>query len=331
MQNYTIISLDINDINVIKILNLLKDNYVEDSNNNYQYMYTEDFIKWYLNEKSINIGLLFENELIGFIAGKINKMKIIEKFIDIAEINFLCIHKAHRNNKLCSLLIKEIKEKFNRIGIDEAIFTSQKNIYNILTNVNYFIRFINIKKLKEINYIKTDLNINELEKIFSLPKLKMGLKELILLKEEHIDICYLKYIQYYNKFDIYEYLTKDEFKLRLLNKHINTYILIENNIILDFISYFTLNINVSKYNRITTDAYIYMYTNTTNHLNKMINALIYELIGTHVDTLMLLNIMDSNEDEISNLGFQKNIDNFYYNLFNNKISINPNKLAKILF
>lgn len=331
---------DVSNIDNCKIIsNLLSNNYLEDDKHKFRHNYSPEFIQWYLTSfKSINIGIIEEisNELIGFISGRfINLMlnNIIEK---IGEVNFLCINKNNRNNKLCPLLIQKITKEFNNSGVFEAIYTSEFKYPYLLSEVNYYQRFINIKNLIELEQLIVDIDLSDVEKKFTLPKLKTGNKKLIKLTTEnmnkYIDLCLELYNKYMSKFDCYEIFNQDTFIKTFVNNHIHTYLLIENDKLLDFISYYTININVLKQNKILVDGYMYYYTNTSNHLHKMMLMLLYELKNTTVDSFMALDIMDTTSDILDDLKFINANNDFYYFLFkNDKLKVNKNKIAKLIF
>jgi glycylpeptide N-tetradecanoyltransferase len=120
------INININDIKLISTF--LSDNYVEDQKFRYNYSY--EFMKWYLDDDSLNVGFFENDELIGFICGKKLNILLNNKEELICEIDFLCVKKNNRNNKLCPMLINEIHKQFNNIGIYEAIYTSEHNYNN---------------------------------------------------------------------------------------------------------------------------------------------------------------------------------------------------------
>ncbi len=88
------------------IAKFLSENYVED--NKFKYNYSEDFIKWYLDDDSLNVCIYDNEELIGFICGKKINISLFGKQSLIAEIDFLCVKKGERNKKYCPLLINKI-------------------------------------------------------------------------------------------------------------------------------------------------------------------------------------------------------------------------------
>jgi hypothetical protein len=219
------------------------------------------------------------------------------------------------------MLINEIKNEFNKIGIFEAIFTSEHKYPNQITHSDYFIRLINTKKLYEIGYINNKISID-------LPKIK-GNKQLIKITD--YNKCFELYNKYFKKFECYDIFNIDSFIKRFNNNHINIFGLMENNIIIDFISYYSIDVNVIKSNESIKDGYLYYYTNNSNNLHKMISLLLHKLNEDNIDSFIALDIMDNNNDIMEDLKFIKKNSNYnYYFLLNNN-KINNNNMAKILF
>jgi hypothetical protein len=304
-----------------KIAKFLSENYVED--NKFRYNYSEDFIKWYLDDDSLHVIIYDNEELVGFICGKKINVSLFGKKTLMAEIDFLCVKKGERNKKLCPLLINKIKKEFNDININEAIFTSEHNYPNKVTHCDYYIRFINTQKLIDINYI----NYVD-EKHFELPKIK-GTKTLIKITN-YIE-CLNLYNKYYQKFDCYELFDENSFIKRFDNPHIKIYGLVVNNKIIDFISYYSIDINIININTSTKDGYLYYYTNNSNNLHKMISLLLHKLKEDNIDTFIVLDIMDNNNDIMLDLKFINKKSAYNYYFFQNNLNIKNNMMAKILF
>ena len=330
----------INNINN-DVYEFLKENYIEDDNNKYRYDYKLDFLQWYNNINNnnnyYNISINYNNNIVGFISGKLINL-IINKHVEkTAEINFLCISKQHRSKQLCPLLINELKKQFDIININEAIFTSDTklNYYNNISHVDYFVKVLNIKKLIECKYINTSTSLQVLENAYKLPKLKLGNKQLIKLDNnnasKYIEKCFNLYNKYFEQFDCYEYFNIDEFYKHFINNYINIYVLIEYDKVIDFISYYTINSIVLMNNYNIHDSYLYYYSNISNNFHKMILMLLYKLVENNIDTFIALNIMENNNDTLDGLSFIKKSTNFNYFLFKNSIKIPNNKIAKILF
>ena len=119
-----------------EIAEFLKYNYVENQKNEYRFNYTAEFIFWYLNSlKSKAIGVMHNNILVGFISARYIKLSLNKLLENLGEVNFLCIKKDTRNNKLCPILIQEITRFSNLDGIFEGIFTSESKYFNLLSSV----------------------------------------------------------------------------------------------------------------------------------------------------------------------------------------------------
>ena len=274
--------------------------------------------------------------MIGFICGRTINIMLNNKQVQSAEINFLCLDKRIRNNKLCPLLINEITKRFNEIGIYEAIYTSEHLYNNILTNVSYYIRFLNIKKLIDIKYIKTTAPINKLTHIYKLEPIKYKLKLIKLTSYNcslYLNKCFALYNEYYKKFDCYDVYDIDTFEKIFISNNIDTYLLIDNNILLDFISYYTIDITVVLKNINTKDGYMYYYTNSSNNLKIMIELLLPILKDNSIDTFKALNIMDNTPEIFNDLKFINDNGDFNYYLYKDSsgITINNKTFAKILF
>ncbi len=320
------------------IADFLSNNYVEDKMNKFRLCYSSDFIHWYLNSTiSINVVIMDNmNTMVGFISGRKITMKLKDRVEGAAEIDFLCLSKNNRNNKLCPLLIKEITRQFNNIGIYEAIYTSTHMYQNLLSSVNYFIRPINIKYLVDIDFLKATTHPDNLERMYMLPKVKSGNKTLLQLTndncENYINQCYDLYNKYMNKFECYEIMDHILFKKMLINDHIRCYVLLENNKVLDFISYYTFDTLVLRKNKTMRDGYMYLYTNTSDHLHKMLLMFLHTLKDNMIDSFLALDIMENEDDMYEDLNFVKESSDFYYFLFKDtNLKIKNKKLAKIIF
>lgn len=113
-------NVDINDdVQADELYTLLKMNYVEDEDNMFRFEYPVDFLRWilcppnYVPSWHIGIRLSSNNKLVAFISGIPVKMMVHGKEVKMAEINFLCIHKKLRANRMAPVLIKEVTRRVN--------------------------------------------------------------------------------------------------------------------------------------------------------------------------------------------------------------------------
>ena len=62
--------------------------------------------------------------LLAFIAAIPATIRIYDKKLRMAEINFLCVHKKLRSKRVAPVLIREITRRVNLTGIFQATFTA---------------------------------------------------------------------------------------------------------------------------------------------------------------------------------------------------------------
>lgn len=93
------------------------------------------------------------DKLVGFITGVPVSMVLENKNkIKMAEINFLCVNKKLRNNRLAPVLIKEITRRVNLKDIWQAVYTSGTVLPTPIAKARYHHRSLNPKKLIETNF-----------------------------------------------------------------------------------------------------------------------------------------------------------------------------------
>ena len=89
-------------------------------------------------------------KLVGFISGIPVKVMVEGKLINMAEINFLCVHSKLRSKRTAPVLIKEVTRRINLKGVWQAVYTGGKYIPTPVSESNYYYRCINFKKLQEV-------------------------------------------------------------------------------------------------------------------------------------------------------------------------------------
>ena len=96
-----------------EVYELLTNNYVEDDDAMFRFQYSQEFLKWalrppeYHGDWHVGVRLKVTQTLVAFITGVPAKLRVKGKEIDLAEINFLCIHKKLRSKRIAPTLIKE--------------------------------------------------------------------------------------------------------------------------------------------------------------------------------------------------------------------------------
>lgn len=131
---------------------------MEDDDNMFRFDYSIEFLQWALTPPGFHKEWLFgvrggkKNRLFGFISGipvdcvaRGNKMQM-------AEINFLCVHKSLRTKRLATVLIKEVTRRVNLHDIWQAIYTAGILIPLPIAKTTYWHRSLNPKKLVEVGF-----------------------------------------------------------------------------------------------------------------------------------------------------------------------------------
>lgn len=100
-----------------EVYNLLTNHYVEDSDGKFRFDYSIAFLRWALTPphhvQDWVIGVRGEGKLSGFISGIPVTMVMNGNRVQMAEVNFLCVHKKLRNLRLAPTLIKELTRRVN--------------------------------------------------------------------------------------------------------------------------------------------------------------------------------------------------------------------------
>jgi len=332
-----VIQINVND----ELISLLNNNYVEGKTDNYKYVYTKNFLEWYLNiYPSSVMGIYDNNKLIAMITGRIvptviNNAKINLEEINLAEISFMCVHKDYRNRKLCPLLISSIENKMREMGADDAVFSTHHDMGKPMSGMDHMIRVINIRKLVSIGYLRCDTSIEKLEYHYRIENVKIKNKKLERIAIDNINDAYNLYNKWYTQMDIYTNYTLDTFKTVILSDNIVGYILYDKDIPVDMITYYIVNSNVTRRNVLMRDAYIYHYTNNSNSMHRMMSLLLQnekELnTSINIDTIMIPTTMGMDMNDFEDLKFVPTTSDYNYYLYKNKeIVIPKNKMGILL-
>jgi glycylpeptide N-tetradecanoyltransferase len=93
-----------------------------------------------------------KQRLFGFISGIPVTMQLNGKRVEMAEINFLCVHKQLRAQRLAPVLIKEITRRVNLRDRWSAVYTAGITFPTPVCNSTYWHRALNPKKLVDVQF-----------------------------------------------------------------------------------------------------------------------------------------------------------------------------------
>ena len=177
-EGYRWADIDINnEEQAEELYQLLTENYVEDDDNMFRFDYSVNFLKWALTPPGYHKEWLFgvrggkNNKLFGFILGIPVHTVVRGQKITMAEINFLCVHKALRKKRLATLLVKEITRRVNLANIWQAMYTSGNLIPVPISKTTYWHRILNPKKSVEVGFtgLPAHITMSNFVKMYKLP------------------------------------------------------------------------------------------------------------------------------------------------------------------
>jgi glycylpeptide N-tetradecanoyltransferase len=344
-SNFEFVYLNLTDKKELYLLyDFLKNNYVEDSDEEFRLYYTKDFLEWaltppnYSEKFHISVKDKKNNVLCGFISGipfsinhNTNTKNIKE---NVCVINFLCIHKDYRGQNLCPKLFEYLFDQCKMHNIYKFFKTSEKSTLKYskhFTTVQYYHKCLNIEKLIDIGFC--DQSINKI-------KNKIKEKDIVgiqIMKQEHVVQVKNQLQCFLGKYKIYQdFIEKEQVIHWLLPKDdiIQTYVVEDpiTNQVTDMISFYIISYNVlnsNKYKKLKI-AHLYYYFNIKNNLVDLLQYAIIEAKKMDIDLFNALNIMD-NEQIFEKLNFIPGTGFLnYYFINKDEFSLPTNNVGVIL-
>lgn len=300
-----------------EISEFLNNYYVQDTD--FRLQYSKEFLQMYFySYKSELIGITFKGILCGFISSIATKNKLFNDEKIMAEINFLCIIPYLRNLGFASILINKLKRILFLSSIFSAIYTSAYSDKPAIM-AQYYHYPLNYDKLIETGFMDSHMTDN----------LKDNDMHLIKLENKYISETFDLFNNYIKKYDCYPILSLDEFTHMFFNNNfIESYIVINNNKVTDFVSYTKTQskiLNCQKYEFLNV---YYLCYYATNNLEKMIESLLISIKKEGIaDVFNILDIMD-NKSVISNMNFLKGTGILLYTISDN---VKLNNICKLFF
>jgi len=257
--------------------------------------------------------------------------------VKMAEINYLCVHKKLRANRLAPVLIKEVTRRVHLRNIWQAIYTAGTLIPTPITQAKYFHRSLNPKKLVDVKFssLPPKQTISMMVKLYKLPE-EPQIKGMRLMKTKDIDGVYKLITTYLEKFTVHLRFSKEDVKhcFMPIKDVIYTYVVEnDNKQITDFLSFYCLPSTIlrnPKYNQLRA-AYSFYNVATSVSLKELYNDALILANSEGFDVFNALNIMD-NGDYLRDLKFSPGDGNLHYYLYNWRLPrpINPSEIGVVL-
>jgi glycylpeptide N-tetradecanoyltransferase len=117
------VSIDVRDAKQLtELFELLRDNYVEDTDASFRFRYSPEFLLWaltppgYFPDWHVGVRNRKTGALEASITGIPANLRVHSAAMRLCEINFLCVAKRLRSKRLAPVLIKEVTRRVNLTG-----------------------------------------------------------------------------------------------------------------------------------------------------------------------------------------------------------------------
>lgn len=307
---------------------LLANNYVEDDDALFRFDYSEDFLKWALTPPGYRIDFLLgvraasSKKLIAFISAVPANIKVRSKErLEVAEINFLCVHKKLRAKRLAPVLIKEITRRVNQTGVFQAVYTAGVVLPVPVASCRYYHRSLNPKKLVRVGFSRLNprMTMARMQKLYKVAD--KTTYPLVPMTSNHVNGVHSLLKTYLeSKFALFVNFTPEEIAHWLLPREgvINTYVIQDENDatkVTDMISFYHLPSTILGKDETLYAAYSYYNVATSVALTDLMRDALILANKTGSDVFNALNLME-NDTFLEELKFGKGDGNLQYYVYN---------------
>lgn len=327
-----------------EVYNLLANNYVEDDENMFRFNYSKEFLRWALRPpgyfKSWHIGVHVKStkKLVAFITGVPARIRVRDDIVNMAEVNFLCVHKKLRSKRLAPVMIKEVTRRVHLENIWQAAYTAGIVIPTPITSCQYWHRSLNPKKLIDVGFSRLGqrMTMSRTIKLFKLPEStvtpgfrKMGLHDVpAITKLLRNYLSQFVVAPDFSEHDVVHWLLP-------INGVVDSYVVESSGTheITDFCSFYTLPSSIlGNQNHSTLKAaYSFYNISTKTPLLQLMNDALIVAKQKDFDVFNALDVMH-NESFLKELKFGPGDGNLHYYLYNYRIrqSLKPSELGLVL-
>lgn len=347
-----------NDLMMESIATFLKLYNVNDTNYKFRYCYTRDYIRWALGERSILVTILSsDNSICAVIGANLNNVTVFDKRDTFGVIKFICSHPTYRKKKIAYTLIDEMTRRIiNKFNIDIGCFVTNRCVPSPIVALRLYNRPIDYVKLQKCGFVELEEGVKEEKKNPERIQEKFNVngempKNYLPMTETDLPQVFDLYNKFMTRFNVHQNYTIDELKLLLLNNSfVKSYVELNDDKVVDFISYYKLNYLNRETNQEVSAGYLFLYScNTTNGEEMMRNltrSVNYDDIDILIvyDSGLMSDILLTNDfdvaDESDNESYSKMYQHrflrgnkkYYFNFFNFKCSnIKPKQIHWNIF
>ncbi|XAR50079.1 Glycylpeptide N-tetradecanoyltransferase [Bertholletia excelsa] len=328
----------------IEVYNLLTNNYVEDDENMFRFNYSKEFLRWALRPpgyfKSWHIGVRVKSskKLVAFITGVPARIRVQNTVVDMAEVNFLCVHKKLRSKRLAPVMIKEVTRRVHLENIWHAAYTAGVVLPTPISTCQYWHRSLNPKKLIDVGFSRLGarMTMSRTIKLYKLPESTAtpGFRKM----EPHDVPAVTRLLRnYLGQFHVAPDFDENDVDHWLLPKEnvVDSYLVDspETHEITDFCSFYTLPSSILGNQNYSTlkAAYSYYNVSTKTPLIQLMNDALIVARQKDYDVFNALDVME-NETFLKELKFGPGDGKLHYYLYNYRVNhvLRPSELGLVL-
>ncbi|KAK7259702.1 hypothetical protein RIF29_25315 [Crotalaria pallida] len=327
-----------------ELYNLLANNYVEDDENMFRFNYSKEFLRWALQPSSyirswhIGVRVKSSKKLVAFITGIPAKIRVRDEVINMAEINFLCVHKKLRSKRLAPVMIKEVTRRVHLENIWQATYTAGVVLPTPIASCQFWHRSLNPKKLIDVGFSRLGarMTMSRTIKLYKLPESTVtpGFRKM----ETHDVPAVTRLLRnYLNQFVVAPDFDENDVEHWLLPKEnvVDSFLVEspETHEITDFCSFYTLPSTILGNQNYSTlkVAYSYYNVSTKTPFPQLMNDALIVAKRKDFDVFNALDIME-NESFLKELKFGSGDGKLHYYLYNYRIrqAPKPSELGLVL-
>lgn len=307
---------------------LLTNNYVEDDENMFRFNYSMEFLRWalrppgYYRNWHIGVRVKTSRKLVAFITGIPARIRVNENIVNMAEINFLCVHKKLRSKRLAPVMIKEVTRRVHLENIWQAAYTAGVVLPTPITTCQYWHRSLNPKKLIDVGFSRLGarMTMSRTIRLYKLPDKTVtpGFRKM----EFHDVPAVTRLLKTYLKqFVVAPDFDENDVEHWLLPKEnvVDSFLVEspETHEITDFCSFYTLPSSILGSQNYSTlkAAYSYYNVTTTTPLIQLMNDALIVAKMKDFDVFNALDVMQ-NEVFLKELKFGPGDGKLHYYLYN---------------
>uniref|UniRef100_A0A2P2IYQ4 Glycylpeptide N-tetradecanoyltransferase n=1 Tax=Rhizophora mucronata TaxID=61149 RepID=A0A2P2IYQ4_RHIMU len=327
-----------------EVYKLLTTNYVEDDENMFRFNYSKEFLQWALRPpgyfKSWHIGVRVKSskKLVAFITGIPVRIRVHDDIINMAEVNFLCVHKKLRSKRLAPVMIKEVTRRVHLENIWQAAYTAGVVLPTPISSCQYWHRSLNPKKLIDVGFSRLGarMTMSRTIKLYKLPEATAtpGFRKMELHDVPGVTRLIRNYL---SQFVIAPNFDENDVEHWVLPKEdvVDSYLVEspETHEITDFCSFYTLPSSILGNQNYSTlkAAYSYYNISTKTPLLQLMNDALIVAKCKDYDVFNALDVMH-NESFLKELKFGPGDGKLHYYLYNYRIrqTLKPSELGLVL-